>query len=76
MATEKTKECYEADVVLSLGNRDKLEEIGANLFKHLRKFDYLGVDTVYSEVFPEEGEGLAIMNRLNKAAGYSQIDAK
>lgn len=76
MATEKTKEYYDADVVLSLGDRDKLEEIGANLFKHLRKFDYLGVDTVYSEVFSEEGEGLAIMNRLNKAAGYCKIDAE
>lgn len=76
MATEETKEYYEADVVLSLGNRDKLEEIGANLFKQLRKFDFLGVDIVYSEVFPEDGEGLAIMNRLNKAAGYSQIDAE
>ncbi len=76
MATEATKERYHADVVLSLGNRDKLEEIGANLFNHLRKFDFLGVDTVYSEVFPEEGEGLAIMNRLNKAAGYCLIDVK
>lgn len=76
MATEETKESYQADVVLSLGKREKLEEIGANLFKLLRKFDFLGVDTVYSEVFPEEGEGLAIMNRLNKAAGYSGIDAE
>ncbi len=76
MATEETRECYQADVVLSLGKREKPEEIGANLFKVLRKFDFLGVDTVYSEVFPEEGEGLAIMNRLNKAAGYSRIDAE
>ncbi|KXL51801.1 threonylcarbamoyl-AMP synthase [Anaerotignum neopropionicum] len=75
LATEETKEQYQADVVLSLGNREKLEEIGANLFRHLRKFDFLGVDTVYSEVFSEEGEGLAIMNRLNKAAGYHQINA-
>jgi L-threonylcarbamoyladenylate synthase len=76
MATEETKERYHADVVLSLGNRDKPEEIGANLFNHLRKFDFLRVDTVYSEVFSEEGEGLAIMNRLNKAAGYCLIDVK
>ncbi|MDD3394669.1 MAG: L-threonylcarbamoyladenylate synthase [Anaerotignum sp.] len=76
MATDGTKAQYQADVVLSLGNKNKPEEIGANLFKHLRKFDYLGVDTVYSEVFSEKGEGLAIMNRLNKAAGYTQIDAE
>lgn len=76
MATEETKEFYQADVVLSLGKRESPEEIGANLFKILRKFDFLGVDMVYSEVFPEDGEGLAIMNRLNKAAGYSRIDAE
>ena len=75
LATEETKAQYQADVVLSLGNREKPEEIGANLFKQLRKVDFLGVDRVYSEVFSEEGEGLAIMNRLNKAAGYHQINA-
>ncbi|MFV0313766.1 MAG: L-threonylcarbamoyladenylate synthase [Anaerotignum sp.] len=74
MATDETKDFYEADVVLSLGERDRFEQIGANLFKQLRKFDFLGIDCVYSEVFVEEGEGLAIMNRLNKAAGYRLID--
>lgn len=74
MATEETKAAYTADVVLSLGKRSSPEEIGASLFKTLRKFDFLGVDIVYAEVFPEEGEGLAIMNRLNKAAGYCRIE--
>ncbi len=76
MATEETKALYHADVVLSLGSRERPEEIGANLFKYLRKFDFLGVDKVYSEVFSEEGEGMAIMNRLNKAAGYRTIEIK
>ncbi|MGN0135675.1 L-threonylcarbamoyladenylate synthase [Anaerotignum sp.] len=74
MATEETKDLYQADVILSLGSRENLEEIGANLFKLLRKFDFLGAEKVYSEVFSEEGEGMAIMNRLNKAAGYQIID--
>lgn len=74
MATEETKDLYEADIVLSLGSRERPEEIGANLFKLLRKFDFLGAEKVYSEVFSEEGEGMAIMNRLNKAAGYQVID--
>ena len=74
MATEETKDCYKADIVLSLGSRARPEEIGANLFKYLRKFDFLGAERVYSEVFSEEGEGMAIMNRLNKAAGYCIID--
>ena len=74
MATEETKDLYQADIVLSLGSRDRPEEIGANLFKYLRKFDFLGAERVYSEVFSEKGEGMAIMNRLNKAAGYCVID--
>ena len=74
MATEETKALYHADIVLSLGSRERPEEIGANLFKVLRKFDFLGADKVYSEVFSEEGEGMAIMNRLNKAAGYKMIE--
>ena len=74
MATEETKDLYKADIILSLGSRGRPEEIGANLFKYLRKFDFLGAERVYSEVFSEEGEGMAIMNRLNKAAGYCVID--
>lgn len=76
MATEETKNLYHADIILSLGSRERPEEIGANLFKLLRKFDFLGAEKVYSEVFSEEGEGMAIMNRLNKAAGYQMIEAK
>ena len=76
MATEETKMLYHADIILSLGSRAKPEEIGANLFKTLRKFDFLGVDVVYSEVFSEKGEGMAIMNRLNKAAGYRVLEAE
>lgn len=74
MATEESKASYDADIVLSLGSRLRLEEIGANLFKCLRKFDFLEVDKVYAEVFEETGEGLAIMNRLQKAAGYRMIE--
>ncbi len=47
---------------------------GSNLFKILRKFDFLGIDIVYSEVFQEQGEGAAIMNRLKKAAGNTFIE--
>lgn len=74
LATDQTKQYYDCGIVLSLGNRENLEEIGSNLFKHLRKFDFLGVDVVYSETVPEKGEGLAIMNRLQKAAGYKIIN--
>ncbi len=75
LATDQTKAKYHADVVLSVGSREKLEEIGANLFHVLRQFDVCQTDVVYAEVFPLTGEGLAIMNRLQKSAGYRMIEA-
>ena len=74
MATDQTKDCYSLGEVLSVGDRENPETIGANLFKTLRDFDYIGAEVVYSEVFDEKGEGMAIMNRLNKAAGYNYIE--
>ncbi len=75
LATEESKAKYQADIVLSVGSRADLESVGANLFRVLRKFDFLEADVVYAEVFPLEGEGLAIMNRLQKSAGYRYIEA-
>ena len=56
MATTQTKDRYIGGEVLVVGDRTKPETIGANLFKILRKFDFIGVDIVYSEVFDEEVE--------------------
>lgn len=43
-------------------------EISRNLFASLREVDQLGVDLILVEGIPESNEGLAIMNRLSKAA--------
>ena len=74
LATDQTKNAYGEGIVLSLGSRENPLQIGANLFKHLRKFDFLGIEVVYAETVPETGEGMAIMNRLKKAAGYKIIE--
>jgi L-threonylcarbamoyladenylate synthase len=73
LATEETKALYNADFVLSAGHRNDEKEIGANLFDILREFDKLGADVVFSETFSYNGEGMAIMNRLNKAAGFECV---
>ena len=64
---------FNCENVLSAGSYDDFKEIGANLFKMLRKFDYMNVKRVYCETVSREGEGLAIMNRLAKAAGFKRI---
>lgn len=75
LATEQTKQCYKDVPVLCLGDRTEPEEIAANLFKAFRRFDEAGVEVILSEAVESRGIGMAIMNRMNKAAGYNIIKA-
>ena len=73
MATDESKGKYLNGEVLSLGSRNNLSEIAKNLFETLRKFDDLKVDVIYSEAFEMDEIGTAIMNRLQKSAGFNII---
>ena len=44
------------------------------LFDALRKADDLGADMLFSEAVPADGVGLAVMNRLDRAAGFHIIE--
>ena len=59
-------------ILLTLGN-DK-ETIAQNLFARLRAFDKLGVDIIYAQAIPDTGLGLAIMDRMLKAAEGNVIN--
>jgi len=59
----------DADVVLSVGASGRLEEAAKRLYAALRRFDDLQVQFIVSETFPRKGMGMAVMNRLEKAAG-------
>jgi len=73
MATEQTKQKYSGFTVISMGDRNIPETIASNLFTDLRKFDEEGIEIVLAEAIDAEDIGLAIMNRMNKAAGYNII---
>lgn len=73
LATEENKDCYVADHVIVIGQRQNEAEIARHLFDVLRQFDDLQVDLIYSESFVAAGVGQAIMNRLLKAAGHKRI---
>ena len=73
LATDQTRDMYPAARVISAGDRDKPETIAANLFRTLREFDGSGVGLILAEAVDGNGIGLAVMNRLNKAAGYNVI---
>lgn len=73
MATDESLPYYKVGEVISLGSRENLQEIAKNLFETLRTFDDKNVDIIISESFIREGLGIAIMNRLTKAAGFDII---
>ena len=52
---------------------DSREQLAADLFYLLRDFDRTQPDVILAEGVDEGGIGLAIMNRLRKAAGYQLI---
>ena len=71
IASDSTGALYGDAAVMSLGSRDRQEEIAANLFAVLRRMDDEDVDMIYSESFETPGIGQAVMNRLLKAAGHN-----
>ncbi|WP_223594905.1 L-threonylcarbamoyladenylate synthase [Neobacillus bataviensis] len=73
LTTEEYVDLFKADVVLACGQRAELETVAAALYDTLRRFNQLKVDIIFSEMFPNEGVGHAIMNRLLKAAGNKII---
>lgn len=62
----------DADLVLSLG--DSAESAAQRLFAALRTCDDAGVGRIYAVDCGTKGIGLALCNRLYKAAGFQIID--
>lgn len=73
MSTVQTEKYYFEKKTICVGDRTNLLTISSNLFKDLRKFDELGIDTILAESMDEQGLGKAIMNRLGKASGKTII---
>lgn len=76
LGTDETVKNYAADVVKSLGSRGDSASLARNLFSLLREFDAENVDVIIAEGVPAEGLGLAVQNRLRKAAGYNIAKAQ
>jgi L-threonylcarbamoyladenylate synthase len=74
LATQETRESYHKGEVLVLGERTRPAVMASNLFSVLREFDAKGVDIVLAEWVDTSNEGLAIMNRMIRAAGFNVID--
>lgn len=73
LALEGHLPAYGGRRALSLG-RDAAGMAHA-LFNALRDADALGADALFSEAVPADGVGLAVMNRLGRAAAFNVVDA-
>ncbi len=58
-----------------IGSSSVPSETAHRLFDILRQLDEEGMEMVFSEVLPPEGVGLAVMNRLGRAASFRTIQA-
>lgn len=61
-----------ADYVINAG--DNMNEYAHNLFSSLRSFDKKGIKLIYAEFNIEDGIGVAVRNRLYKAANHNIIE--
>ena len=75
MGTDALLKDFKGVACCSLGDARKISEVGNRLFRCLRDLDQQKVDVILTESFNREGLGVAIMNRLEKAAGYHIIDS-
>lgn len=74
ICTDETINHYQDGLIKSIGSRKDLNRIAANLFNILREFDETDVDMILAETVEEIGVGIAVMNRLLKAAGYQLVE--
>ncbi|WP_338450233.1 L-threonylcarbamoyladenylate synthase [Niallia oryzisoli] len=73
LTTKENETFYDADFIFACGERGRLETVAHSIYEALRSFNKQNIDLIYSEMFPNEGVGNAIMNRLMKAAGQRVI---
>lgn len=65
-------DCHPHDI----GHKDTPDEVAHRLFDTLRRLDDEKMDVIFSEVVPPEGVGLAVMNRLGRAAAFRTVQAE
>lgn len=68
-----SENAYDSAIILSGGTTNK--QYAKLLFSNLREFDRLGVEVVFAEFESRDGYGLAIKNRLYKAAAHKVLKA-
>ena len=73
LTTEENKAEYAGiidreDMIVAAGRREDIRSVESEIFRALRRFNDLKPDIIFSETFSPKGRGMAVMNRLIKAA--------
>ncbi|MEW6081606.1 MAG: L-threonylcarbamoyladenylate synthase [Bacillota bacterium] len=68
LAHRETAHSYDAFQVVTMGSWDRPDEVASQLFAALRQIDASCPDMIVAEGMVTSGMGLAVMNRLRKAA--------
>lgn len=68
IAFKRPQRMVNAAKIEVLSEEGKLDEAAINLFSALHRMEESDIDAIYVEAVPETGIGIAIMDRLNKAA--------
>ena len=66
---ERLENLMPPEHIAVFGGAGDLSEMAANLYECLRYFDDKAADVLFAETVEEAGLGVAVMNRLKKAAG-------
>ncbi len=74
LCISEDKPFYKSSFICDIGSADDGDLIAHNLFSALREFDERGAKLIFSETFDIPGIGMAVMNRLLKAAGHKIIN--
>ena len=61
----------ENHIVIDIGHANDLDTQARTLFTALRDADKLGVDVIYAHLPPKDGIGLALYNRMIRAAAHT-----
>lgn len=76
LVSEETARRLPGGVMIEvLAPRARLDLVARRIYSALRSLDRMNPDIIIAEGFPENGIGMAIQNRLRKAAGYRILKA-
>lgn len=68
---DEEKEKYKNSILLPIGKKNDIESHAKKLFSHLREADKYSPDTIYAHIPSKDGLGLALYNRMIRAAAHT-----